>query len=146
MYKKHIIWLIIIFLGLFKLSNFLYPFIVHQNLLEFISNSITFLSIILGFSITSLSILFSSNYVRNLYNEDDFEDKSLTLLHRLANYYKASFYISFFTLMYLLIIGIIPSIKYLEIIIFPLLGINIYIQYLLISLFLRLFVKNVVNE
>lgn len=46
---------------------------------------ITFLSIVSGFTITSLSIIATSNFSTNLYKIEDPTDNSKTLLHTLVN-------------------------------------------------------------
>lgn len=63
------------------------------------SDLITFLSIIIGFTITSLSILFNSPLKKAMYDRRN--DVYLTELHRLGAYYKFSLYfevLSIFTL------------------------------------------------
>jgi len=63
------------------------------------SDLITFLSIIIGFTITSLSILFNSPLKKAMYDRQN--KHYLTELHRLGAYYKFSLYfevLSIFTL------------------------------------------------
>lgn len=63
------------------------------------SDIITFLSIIIGFTITSLSILFNSPLKKAMYDRQNIV--YVTELHRLGSYYKFSLYfevLSIFTL------------------------------------------------
>lgn len=68
-----------------------------------VSAIISFLSIYFGFLVTSFSIMINSTEIKKLYTKKDPEDNSLTLLHRLANYYKFSLGCSLFTIITLLI-------------------------------------------
>lgn len=137
MYKRHFVSALIIFIMLIILSIF-----VHPNYNDvFLSNSITFISIVFGFTITSLSILYSSDYAQNLYHQDDSEDSSISKLHRLANYYKTSINSSLFTVLFLLIQTLFDF-NFDNIFIIPLMGLNVFIFYLIFNLFIKLFVQN----
>lgn len=80
-------------------SVFLSSFLVKTDL---ISNIITFLSIIFGFYITSLSIFVTSKYVSSLYKTGDKNNKSTTLLHTLFNNYKFGLLVTLFSIIYFL--------------------------------------------
>lgn len=69
---------------------------------EIFGNSITFLSIIFGFYITSLAIFVTSKYVSDLYKITDQQDKSVTLLHTLLNNYKFGLSITLSSLAYII--------------------------------------------
>lgn len=57
---------------------------------SFVSNTITFLSIVFGFYLTGLSILFGSNFSKRLGQEEDMRKKTQTKLHTLRAYFKFS--------------------------------------------------------
>lgn len=91
---------------------------------------VTFLSIIIGFEITSLSILFNNPLKRTLYDRQIKYYR--TELHRLRDLYRFSIYLSLF---YIVVIFIVPNfscdIKYLgnidkNVIILPILITSIY--------------------
>lgn len=71
------------------------------------SDLITYLSIMIGFEITSLSIIFSSSLKKALYDTKDKMHR--TKLHRLRNYYRFSIYID---LISIIVIFLIPQFKY----------------------------------
>lgn len=68
------------------------------------SSLITFLSILIGFVMTAFTSLFSSKFVSSLYHEKDKEDNSLTLKHRLKNYFSLFFEFSILSVLFLLCI------------------------------------------
>jgi len=57
---------------------------------DFVSHLITFFSIVFGFFLTGLSILFGSNYSKRLRQEEDSRKKTQTKLHTLKAYFKFS--------------------------------------------------------
>lgn len=67
------------------------------------SDIVTFISITTGFSITSLSIIATSNFSRNLYLKEDNKDHSKTLLHKLVGNFKNSIYFFSFTVCLILL-------------------------------------------
>jgi len=86
------------FVVLMVVSAILGTYVFDQTFKAY-SDLITFLSIIIGFTITSLSILFNSPLKKAMYDQQDQE--YLTKLHRLGAYYKFSLYfevLSIFTL------------------------------------------------
>lgn len=68
------------------------------------SDIITFLSIMLGFEITSLSVLFNSPLKNTLFDRKI--DKYKTELHRLRDYYRFAIWLQIF---YILLIFLIPD-------------------------------------
>lgn len=95
--KKFFFLLILsIILGFFIFSNF-----------EAYSDLITFLSITIGFEITSLSIIFGSSLKKKLY--DNYNKDYGTELHRLRSYYRFSIYFEIFSI---LLVFIIPDFEY----------------------------------
>ncbi len=71
---------------------------------DFISNFITFLSIVFGFYITSLAIFVTSRYVANLYKFTDKNNKDVTLLHALVYNYKRGLTIILASILYFLVL------------------------------------------
>jgi hypothetical protein len=65
------------------------------------SDIITFLSILLGFTITSISILFNSRILNLLFHKINKDYR--TELHRLKDYFKSFLYFSLFSLVLLII-------------------------------------------
>ena len=61
------------------------------------SDIVTFISIATGFSITSLSIIATSNFSRNLYLQENPKKRSETLLHVLVSNFKNSIFFFTFT-------------------------------------------------
>ncbi|RBQ32790.1 hypothetical protein CRU92_03485 [Arcobacter sp. FW59] len=80
---------------------FLLGYIVFDKEYDEYSNIITFLSIMIGFKITSLSIIFNSALKKSLYDRKN-KDYG-TELHRLKNFYKHSIYfeVSSITILFL---------------------------------------------
>lgn len=67
---------------------------------DFLSNFLTFLSIIFGFYITGLAIFVTSNYVSGLYKITDEKRKNLTLLNILVENYKRGLNVILFSIIY----------------------------------------------
>lgn len=76
-------------------------FIMPESYSQF-SELITFLSILIGFQITALSILFNSRILRVLYNNKN--DVYRTELHRLKSYFSYSIYFEIISIVVLLIL------------------------------------------
>lgn len=111
----------------------------------FYTNIITYLSISFGFIITSLSILYNSTFIKQLYKNVDSESTTLTVLHRLGRYYKINIYFSIILILYYLTLNLLIS-KYLflksfEFINLPLLFCNTFITIILMKFFIKLFVN-----
>src|SRR5690606_3383428 len=67
------------------------------------SDIVTFISIATGFSITSLSIIATSSFSKNLYLKEDIKDRSKTLLHVLVGNFKNSIFYFTFTVCLILL-------------------------------------------
>lgn len=80
---------------------------------DFVSNLITFVSIIMGFQMSAFTMLFSSKLVKDLYNIKDIENSTITLKHRLKNYFKTSFNCSLISVLVLLLCNININMKIL---------------------------------
>lgn len=83
-YKSCIIYLIAI-----PAVGFMSYFYQSDNSSAF-GDLVTFLSIIIGFTITALSIIATSNLSQKLYNKELKNDNSKTLLHKLVDKFKYS--------------------------------------------------------
>lgn len=94
MYKEHQVIYFFITLITAGIPCLFHSYISQDN----VTNYITFLSITFGFTLTSISILFSNKeYLAYLYNTPDI-DKSKNLLSRLRLYYYAAINSQIFTL------------------------------------------------
>ena len=98
------------------------------------SEIITFLSIMIGFKITSLSILFNSPLKRTLYNRRDYNYG--TELHRLKDFYKHSIYFDFISVIALFLIA--SSWKYIFVL--PIITGSVYCFYKTTNELLKIFV------
>ncbi len=72
----------------------------------FVSNLITFFSIVFGFYLTGVSILFGSNFSKRLRQEEDSRKNTQTKLHTLKSYFSFSSLISLLSIIILLIISL----------------------------------------
>jgi len=120
-------WLVII-------TSFIGGYYLFDNKYNEYSNIITFLSIMIGFKITSLSILFNSSLKQSLYDRKN----SIygTELHRLKDFYKHSLYFEVISISILFLI--ISDLKY--IFIMPILAGTIYCFYKTTHELLKIFV------
>lgn len=73
---------------------------------DLVSSIVTFLSIIFGFYITSLSIFATSRYVSSLYKVGDINNKSNTLMHTLFSNYKFGLITTLVTIIYFIIVQV----------------------------------------
>lgn len=101
---KKIFFLVTIFLLCYFQYRILSPLNIASDL---ITNIITFLSVVFGFYITSLSIFVTSQYVSNLYKITDKENKTVTLLHTLINNYKVGLIIILISIIYFLSLNLL---------------------------------------
>ncbi|MBQ4647412.1 MAG: hypothetical protein IJB79_08705 [Candidatus Gastranaerophilales bacterium] len=99
MYKIDKIISIVLFIILIIVSIYFKISFIEKD----ISNFITFFSIYIGFILTSFSIMSTSEEVKKLRMKFDIENTTLTALHRLAKYFKINLYLSFITLLLLLL-------------------------------------------
>ena len=105
MYKTDWISLIL----LFFVSALILFFLNLDYCETFYSNCITYLSISFGFLLTSISILFNSEYIKRYYKIKDDQDKKITKLNRLGRYYKIQIYYSICLIMcyYVIVLSLI---------------------------------------
>jgi hypothetical protein len=88
---KDLNWFVLILLG-----SFIIGFIIYDADYDNYSDIITFLSIMIGFKIASLSILFNSPLKKKLYDRKIL--KYMTELHRLRDYYRHSLLFEVFSI------------------------------------------------
>ncbi len=99
-HKKSIIYS---FIAIFLISIifFCYKSYKHDDIVklmkDIIPNIITFISICFGFYLTSLSILFSSKYIKTL-NGEDSEQPTQRKIHTVKEYFKYSIYCALLTI------------------------------------------------
>jgi len=72
----------------------------------FVSNLITFFSIVFGFYFTGVSILFGSNFSKRLRQDEDIRKKTQTKLHTLRAYFNFSSFTALSSIIVLLIISL----------------------------------------
>jgi len=73
---------------------------------------ITFISIAIGFSITSLSIIATSKFSKNLYKKESKKNNSKTLLHELVDDFQYSIYLFTSTICLILLLKFINLDEY----------------------------------
>ena len=88
MYQNHKIFILVLFTIVCVLS---YYFKIEINK-DFIISLITFYSIVLGFYMTSIAMIYGSNYAKSLSKIEDKKKTGQTLLHTLRKYFKSSFH------------------------------------------------------
>ena len=120
-------WLVII-------SSFIIGLYLFDTKYNEYSNIITFLSIMIGFKITSLSILFSSPLKKSLYDRKN-KDYG-TELHRLKDFYKHS--LSFEVISIIILFLMISNNKYIFVL--PIITGTIYCFYKTTNELLKIFV------
>lgn len=101
MSKFKILFLLFFGAGVYFQVSVLGNFIIKT---QFVSDVITFLSIIFGFYVTSFAIFTTSRYVSELYLVDDKLKRSLTLLDSLIRSYRFGLISLLFTVLYFFII------------------------------------------
>lgn len=110
---------------------------------SFYGNSITFLSITIGFTITSLSVLYNTECIANFAKMQDSEKKDFTVLHRLGTYYRVQIYFSILLILFYLLENLLINkfsfLRVLSVLNFPLLFCNCFLTYILIRFFIKLF-------
>ncbi len=95
----------------------------------FITNAITFISICFGFYLTSLSILFSSKYIKLLNNEDP-NKKTQRQIHTLREYFELAMYCALVTIIFCFLSLITLKLT------------NQTMSFIIFSIFLGFFVEN----
>ena len=110
---------------------------------SFYGNSITFLSITIGFTMTSLSILYNTDSVKKLAKSKDAEKKNYTVLHRLGAYYYIQINFSVLLILFYqiekLLINKFEVLNIISFINFPLLLCNCFLTIILVKFFIKLF-------
>lgn len=103
MYKHHQIICLIIF---FIVATYSYKMglLLSEN---FIGNLITFFSIVFGFYLTGLSILFGSNFAKRLGRQEDIRRNTQTMLQTLKAYFNFSSLASLSSIVLLLIMSLL---------------------------------------
>lgn len=128
---------------IFIITSIIFYFLDLEYKDSFYANSITFLSITIGFTITSLSILYNTESIKSFSKMQDSEKKNYTVLHRLGAYYRTQIYFSISLILFYLLENLLINkflfLKLLSILNFPLLFCNCFITYILIKFFMKLF-------
>ncbi|EID83940.1 hypothetical protein MSI_26600 [Treponema sp. JC4] len=138
MHKWHKIISIIIFLIVVLLT---YIFKIHIDE-QLTSDLLTVVSIMLGFTLTSISTLIGQDFTKKLRNEIDTNtDRKQTQLQTLSVYYKVSFLLGIIIIISLVSIRFLPSCSLLkkiyDSIVLGCNADNFYISYLLIKILIR---------
>ncbi|RYJ52804.1 hypothetical protein V5J73_02290 [Flavobacterium sp. KS-LB2] len=98
-----------IFISVFAISFFAISFNLNNKAFEVVA---TFLSITTGFSITALSIIATSPFSKNLYNQESSKNNSKTLLHELVDRFKTSMILFIATICLIVLLNLYPE-KYI---------------------------------
>lgn len=121
---------------------------------ELYSDLITFISILIGFQITSFSMIFTSNVVKNFYTIKDIENKYITLKHRLKNYYKFTFNLALISIVFIFALSMFNfnqistrwgniSMYWLNrTIIFSIIALNIFANFKTMNFLYKIFIKD----
>lgn len=138
MHKRHKIFAIIIFL---TIGLFTYICKIHVDE-QLTSDLLTVVSIILGFTLTSISTLIGQDFAKKLQNEIDSNTvRKQTQLQTLSVYYKISFLLGIIIIISLVVIRFVPICsfpkRFFDSFIFGLNADNLYISYLLIKILIR---------
>ena len=107
MYNRHWFIATLLFLACFSLS--LYKEFNLQS--DLIANLITFFSIVFGFYLTALSMLYGSNFTKRLGNEQDPLKSTQTKFHTLIAYFQISSFTSISSIVILLISNLLGLYK-----------------------------------
>ena len=138
MHKWHKIISIIIFLIVVLLT---YIFKIHIDE-QLTSDLLTVVSIMVGFTLTSISTLIGQDFTKKLRNEIDTNtDRKQTQLQTLSIYYKVSFLLGIIIIISLVFIRFLPSCshfkKIYDSIVLGFNADNFYISYLLTKILIR---------
>lgn len=146
MYKEHKIYLLasIIVLGL--LCSFL-DISISESLIQ---NFITFLSITFGFYMTSLSVLYNSQYIKTLYDEIDPRKPKQRKIHTLKSYFKNSAYWSLFSIGLLIVYSLMTKVEKNILILTPILESIlvsiVFINFIFMFLLFKVFLNGLIGE
>lgn len=141
MYTKDKYKIILLFLSI----NFLFYFLPVEITESLMQNFITFLSITFGFYMTSLSVLYSSKFIKKLHSEVDNKIKTQTKLHTLTAYFRNSAIWSIISIIVLFIYSLffkavdnyIQIEPIFEALLISILSINFLYLFLLLKVFLN---------
>jgi hypothetical protein len=95
-----------IFISVFAISFFAINLNLNDKAFDVVA---TFLSITTGFSITALSIIATSPFSKNLYNQESNKDNSKTLLHELVDKFKTSVILFITTICLIVLLNLYPE-------------------------------------
>lgn len=139
--KMIILIILLILTPLFYFCNFDYK-------TDFYSNVITFLSIMIGFTLTSISVLYNTNFRKNFSRMPN--KKGTNILCGLGHYYKMHIYFSLLLVVFYMLEDLIIQsnnfLTFISCINIPLLFVNIYITYILVKFFIKLFTNPSYDE
>lgn len=96
MYSEHKYLISSVAIIIFLLARFVFNIQLRD---ETVQSIITFLSITFGFYMTSLSVLYRSNYSRKLFKRIDPKKQSQREIHTLAKYFKYASYCSIISIL-----------------------------------------------
>ncbi len=146
MYKNHILYLLISSILIFAMC-FIIDVFISESLMQ---NFITFLSITFGFYMTSLSVLYNSKYIKQLYDEIDPIKPTQRKIHTLKNYFKNSAYWSLFSIGLLMIYSLITVVEKNILIINPffesILVSVVFINFIFMFLLFKVFLNGLITE
>lgn len=121
---------------------------INEFVKNFITNAITFVSICFGFYLTSLSILFSSKYIKTL-NTEDTQKPTQRKIHTIREYFKLAIYCSLLTIITALLAlssFFLFSNKQIAIVIFSFFISFFVVNFLFIYFLLKLFMNALVIQ
>ena len=149
MYKSHKIMCLFLFFIIFLLSFYLD---IEINA-EAKSNMLTVVSIMLGFTMTGLTVMIGQDFAKRLNKKIDMHSPlKQTQLQTLAVYFYGSFSVGILIIVLLIILGLIPNnnvknlhlfIKIINSVILAMFGINFFLIRLLWKVLIQLFHKSV---
>lgn|GEM_PF-2350311 len=148
MYKSHKIMCLFLFFIIFLLSFYLDIEINAESK----SNMLTVVSIMLGFTMTGLTVMIGQNFSKRLNKKIDMRSPlKQTQLQTLAVYFYGSFNVGILIILLLIILGLIPNnnvknlhlfIKIINSVILAMFGINFFLIRLLWKVLIQLFHKS----
>lgn len=129
-----------------------FPIIITSG---FVSALLTAFSIFFGFYLTSFAVFSSSSYVGTLYQIQDPNNSSLTLLHNLISEFKCATYIILSSIVYLVIVALlidntcvmnVCSKPYVFYLIWGIIAVNIGYAFKTIMIFIDFTFKSAANQ
>lgn len=107
--RKIIFRIFIYIIFVFVLSTYL-----NLDNSQYFSDIITFLSVTIGFSITALSIIATSQFSKELYKKEDKKNNSKTLLHTLIDKFKIAITVFLGTIVSILIFYYLDDVNFVD--------------------------------